>query len=229
MKAQKFYRKASKFIFFSVLGIFFMMSAVAEAAEIYTIGIVGIESRIKDTNVDKFMDSTNADKTPLEYTQEFFQDIILNSDLQKIGLRAVEKTAYSKMARSSEMDFRKNYSYMTNAISLLDKGDTSEAVKLFDKKLEYLIYGCVNNMSVSHREAFGMSNSIVNVNLSVRIVDAETGKIVCVAVGRGSASNHGESYRETFDFGEDKITLESWREAIQKAMDQVVEKIIKQA
>ena len=229
MQVQKFYQKAIKFIFLFV--IFLSMPATSSAAATYTVGIVGIESRVKNTNLGEYMNLAEVDKSPLNYAAEVFHEVVLdeNGDLKKIGLKGIETTKYSKMARNNEAEFQRIQAEMRNAIAGLDKGNTSNAVKLFGEKMDYLIYGYINNLTVSHREAFGTSNTILNVSLSVRIVDAETGKIVCVAVGEGSASNHGGSYEKALRFGEERVELQSWLQAMKKAMNQVVEKIVKQA
>ena len=229
MKALKFYQKAVKFIFLSAFVIFISAFETADAAEVYNIGIVGIENRVKYTNLDEYTEFEDGDKHPLIHVQELFHEIIRNDELMKIGLRGVETTEYSKIARNAEVEVQKVQAELRKSTSQLDKGNTSEVVKLFDQKLDYLIYGYINNMTVSHRESFGSSNSIVSVDLSVRIVDAETGKIVCVAVGEGSAPNHDKSYKKAFRFENKPVELESFYLAIQKAMNQVVEKIKKQA
>ena len=226
MKAQKFYQTAFKFIFLLVIVIFLEIPTVSEAAETYSVGVVGITIREKDTNLGKFMHIEEFDTSPLKYVQANFRDkFVDNSDLKKKGLKGVPMTDYTKESLEYEEQFRAGQREMR----MLDEGDTSEVIKLFDKKLDYLIYGYINSISVSHRESFGTSNSIVNVNLSVRIVDATTGKVVCVAVGRGSDSNHGGSYKQTFKLGEDKIEQDSLFKAFQKAMDQAIVGIIKQA
>lgn len=229
MTAQKFYQKAIKFIFLSAIVIFISTLKTAEASEIYNIGIVGIDNRVKYTNLDEYMEFEDGDKPPLIHIQELFHEIILNSDLNKIGLRGVERTEYSQMARIMEREFQKTQAELRKSAAQLDNGNISEVVKLFDKKLDYLIYGYINNMTVSHRESFGSSNSVVSVDLTVRIIDSSTGKIVCVAVGEGSAPNHDKSYKKAFRFENKPVELESFYIAVQKALNQAVEKIKKQA
>ncbi len=229
MKAQKFYQKAINFIFLSALIIFVSIPEVTKAAETYNMGIVYIGSRVKYTNIDEYTAFEEGDKNPLDHAQELFHEIILNSDLKNIGLVGVESTEYSKMARNAEVEFQKVQEELRKSVAQLDKGNTSEVVKLFDKKLDYLIYGYINNITVSHRESFGDSNSIVSIDLSVRIVDASTGKIVCVATGEGSAPNHDKSYKKAFRFENKPVEIESFQAAFTKAMNKVVEKIKKQA
>lgn len=227
MQVQKFYPKAVNFIFTAIFIIFLSIPAIT-SAEIYNIGIVGIENRIKYTNLEEYTDLNDVEH-PLVHAQKVFHDIILNGELRQIGFIGVEKTEYSKMARSNEEEFQEVQKQLRKSIPQLENGETLEVVKLFDKDLDYLIYGYMNNMTVSHRESFGSSNSIVSVDISVRIVDASTGKIVCSVTGEGSAPNHGDSYKKSFRFENKPVENESFYIALSKAMDQVVEKIKKQA
>ena len=228
MKVQKFYRKAIKIIFASAFIIFSLACEITEAAT-YNMGIVGIENRVKNTNLDEYTEFEDGDKHPLIHVQELFHEIVLNGELYKLGLKGVESTKYSQEMRNKELEFQKYQSELRKSISQLENGDTYEVVKLFDKQLDYLIYGYINNMTVSHRESFGSSNSIVSVNISVRIVDASTGKIVCVATGEGSGSNHDKSYKKSFRFENKPVEQLSFYIAFENAMNQVVEKIKKQA
>lgn len=229
MKVQKFYQKIIKLFLSAAVIIFISIPEITEAAGIYNMGIVGIVNRVEYTNLDEYTEIADGDKPPLLHVQELFHDIVLNSDLRKVGLIGVEKTKYAEMARYSEKVFQEDQALLRKSVDQLDSGNTYEVVKLFDKKLDYLIYGYINNITVSHREAFGTSNSIVSVNLSVRIVDSSTGKVVCIATGEGSASNHDDSYKKSFRFKKQPVEMESFLTACMKAMDQVVEKIKKQA
>lgn len=221
MTDKKFYEKAFNLfgIFFAVL--IFALPKIAEAN--YYVGILGVESRTKNINLGEYTNLENLDKHPLIYAQEIFEEI-LTTDLPRIGLTGVDKTAYSKDARQSEVEFQK----IQESIAEIDKGNTSAAVKLFDKKLDYLIYGYITNMTITHRESIATSNLAVKVELSVRIADASTGKVVCIATGKGESSSHGGTYRKSFQFGGNEISEESWHDALEKALNQIVEKIKKQ-
>lgn len=198
-----------------VLTIFFCVSPKC-AAEIYTIGIVGMDSRIKDKdiNLGDYTDLTQLEN-PLAYAQKIFADI-LTTDLPTVGLKGVDKTERATSARIAEANFQ------------MDLGNPAEAMKLFDEKLDYLIYGYITNMTVTHRESFVGSNLSVRVDLTTRIVDASTGKVVCVATGKGESSSHGGGYRKSFKLGGNEISEECWYEALEKALNQIVEKIKKQ-
>ena len=145
MKAQKFYQKVFKFILLLVIVIFLEIPTVSEAAETYSVGVVGITIREKDTNLGKFMHIEEFDTSPLKYVQANFRDkFVDNSDLKKKGLKGVPMTDYTKESLEYEEQFRAGQREMR----MLDEGDTSEVIKLFDKKLDYLIYGYINSISV---------------------------------------------------------------------------------
>ena len=195
-----------------ILAVFFFMSPKC-FAENYTIGIVGIDSRVKDENINlgDYTDLTQLEN-PLAYAQKIFAEI-LTTDLPTIGLEGVDKTAKATSARIAEVNFQ------------MDMGNPAEAMKLFDQKLDYLIYGYIANMTVTHRESIASSNLSVRVDLTTRIVDASTGKVVCVATGKGESSSHGGAHRKSFKLGGSEISEECWHEALEKALNQIVKKI----
>lgn len=211
MKEKKFWKRAADLLLLTLAILFFVSPACS--AEHYTIGIVGIDSRIKDKdiNLGDYMDLTQL-KNPLAYAQKTFEDI-MTDDLPTMGFDSVDKTVKASSARIAEVNFQ------------MDMGNPAEAMTLFDQKLDYLIYGYVTNMTVTHRESMFTSNLLVRVNLSVRIVDASTGKIVCVATGKGESSSHGGAYRKSFKLGGEEISEEGWHEALTKALEQITKKI----
>lgn len=214
MKGQKFWARALNLVVL-ILGLFFFASPTC-SAEAYTIGIVGIDSRVTDKNINlgDYTDLTQLEKSPLAHAQDIFQTNMMDV-LPNVGLQAIDKTADATLKRMAE------------AIIQLECGDPSKAVKLFDQPLDYLIYGYITNITVTHRESIVSSNLIVRVDLSVRIVDASTGKIVCVATGKGESSSRGGAYRKAFILGGNEVSDICWNEALEKALDQVVDKIKK--
>ena len=214
MRDKKFWLKAIN-LGVLVLTIVFFVSPVC-AAENYTIGIVGIDSRIKDKNLNlgDYTDLTRLEN-PLVYAQKIFTEI-LTTDLPTIGLEGVDKTANATSKRIAEVNFQ------------MDLGNPAEAMKLFDAKLDYLVYGYITNMTVTHRESIAGSNLTVRIDLTTRIIDASTGKVVCIATGKGESASHGGAYRKTFKLGGSEISEECWHEALEKALNQIVEKIKKQ-
>lgn len=225
MKVKKFWARALN-LMVPILTIFLFVSPKAAEANYY-IGIIGIESRTNNINLGEYTNLDDLEKHPLVYAQDVFEDI-LTTDLPSLGLIGVDKTAYAKMARNSESEFQRVQEQMRKSISQLDKGNTEEAVKLFDKKLDYLIYGYIANMTITHRESIASSNLAVRIDLTIRIVDASTGKIVCVATGKGESASRGGGNRKSFKFGGDEISEEAWHDALEKALNQIVDKIKKQ-
>ena len=137
----------------------------------------------------------------------------MTTDLPNIGFEGIDKTVKATSARIAEVNFQ------------IDMGNSEEATQLFDQKLDYLIYGYITNMTVTHRESMFTSNLLVRVSMTVRIVDASTGKIVCVATGKGESSSHGGAYRKSFKLGGEEISEEGWHGALEKALNQIVKKI----
>ena len=215
MQEKKCWKKAIN-LSVLILTIFLFVSPKC-FAESYTIGIVGVDSRVKDKdiNLGDYTDLTQLEN-PLAYAQKIFTDILI-IDLPTIGLEGVDKTENATSARIAEVNFQ------------MDLGNPAEAMKLFDEKLDYLIYGYITNMTVTHRESIVSSNLSVRVDLTTRIVDASTGKVVCVATGKGESASRGGGYRKSFKLGGNEISEECWHEALEKALNQIVEKIKKQA
>lgn len=222
MQGKKLYQKAFNFFGIFLTLLIFVCPKIVEAN--YYIGIVGIESRTPNINLGDYTNLDNLDKHPLVFAQDVFSEI-LTTDLPQIGLTGVDKTNYAKAARQSEVEFQKIQEELRNSIAQLDNGNTSAAVKLFDKKLDYLIYGYITNMTITHKESIATSNLAVRVDLTVRIVEAETGKVVCVATGTGKSSSHGETGRKSFKFGGNEISEASWYTALEKALNQITDKI----
>lgn len=208
------------------LAVFFFISPKISHANYY-IGIVGIESRVKNINLGDYKDLDSLNKHPLLEAQDIFEEI-LTTDLPQTGLIGVDKTLSSKAARQSEAEFQKMQEVMRQSFSSLEKGNTSEVVKLFDKELDYLIYGYLTNLTITHRESLATSNLTVRVDLSTRIVDAKTGKVVCVATGKGESASHGGTGRKAYNLGGKEISEESWHDAITKAVNQIVDRIKQQ-
>lgn len=214
MREQKFWVRGINFGLL-ILMIFFFSSSKC-SAETYSIGIVGIDSRIKDKsiNLGDYTDLTRLEN-PLAYAQKVFAEI-LTTDLPTIGLEGVDKTAQASSARIAEANLQ------------MDLGNPAEAVKLFDAQLDYLIYGYITNMTVTHRESVATSNLTVRVDLTTRIIDASTGKVVCIATGKGESASHGGANRKAFSLGGNEISEECWHEALEKALNQIVDRIKKQ-
>ena len=212
--AKRFWKRAFDLIVLIPAILIFVSPGFARAN--YAVGIVGVGSRVNNVNLGEYTDVTETEN-PLLYAQNVFTEI-MTTDLPQIGAEfvGVDKTERTTSRRMDEVMFQ------------LQMGNPANAIKLFDRKLDYLIYGYITNLTITHRESFVSSNLSVDVSLSVRIVDASTGKIVCVATGRGESASHGEGGRKSFKFGGDEISEECWHEALEKALKKVMTNIKKQ-
>ena len=125
MPGKKFWGKILN-LFAATLAIYFFTAPNFVEAN-YSIGIIGVESRAKNINLKEYTNLDDLSKNPLIYAQDVFKEI-LTTDLHEIGLIPIDKTDYAKMARKSEEEFQQ----IQKSIGYLDKGNTSEVVKLFD-------------------------------------------------------------------------------------------------
>lgn len=195
------------------LTLWFLGTPVASAN--YSIGLVGISAAVQgggsNLNFSNYIDMKSR-RDPIEYAQDVFTEIMM-VQLAGSGLDPIDMTERADNARRDEL------------ILQLTQGDTTTAVKQFKIKPNYLIYGSIANFTVSHRESLGSNNITVETDLSIRIVDAATSKVVFVATGKGKSSTHD------VDMGKnakaDKISEEAWHDSLEKALTQINEKIKK--
>ena len=238
MLDKKFWQKAFKFLL--VMGIvFFTIPQVAQATK--TFGLVGIESRVTKYNLMDYTTAEGLNRPPLIYAQDIFEDI-LTTGFQLHGLESVDKTDNARLRRSNEIGFQQTVQQvqqydetrlqqvqkiLSDAISALEKKDIPQAIKIFTEQPDYIIYGYIANLTMTHRESIATSNIMAKVLLTARVIDSKTGKIICVATGEGTSSNHGGAYRKAFKIGGESISEDSWHEAVEKASDQILSKIQK--
>ena len=106
---------------------------------------------------------------------------------------------------------------------------------------EYVVYGYVTNMSVVESttgiddmdgSAIGGDSTAVRVNLSAKIVETATGKILLTVTGKGEsagskvmASNKGK----VLQFGKSNVTEECLHNALAKATHDIAVKILEAA
>lgn len=191
----------------------FLCTPIASAN--YSIGLVGISAAVhggsKNLNFNNYIDMKNR-RDPLEYAQDIFTEIMM-IQLVGTGLDPIDMTERADNARRDEL------------ILQITQGDTTTVVKQFKVKPDYLVYGGIANFTVSHRESMGSNNIAVETDLSVRVVDASSGKVVFVATGKGRSSTHDVALGK--DAPADKISEEAWHDSLEKALTQINEKIKK--
>ena len=223
MLDKKFWQKAIKFLLITGI-VFSIIPQVAQAKK--TFGLVGLESRVTKYNLMDYTTSEGMNRPPLIYAQDIFEDILTTGFLQH-GLESVDKTTYATSRRNDESEFQQVQQILSDSISALEKGNTQQAIKIFTEQPDYIIYGYIANLTMTHRESIATSNIMAKVFLTARVIDSKTGKIICVATSEGTSSNHGGAYRKAFKIGGESISEDSWHEAIEKASDQILNKIQK--
>ena len=223
MLDKKFWKKAFKFLLFMGI-VFFTIPQVAQANK--TFGLVGLESRVTKYNLMDYTTAEGMNRPPLIYAQDIFEDILTTGFLQH-GLESVDKTDSATFRRSKEIEFQQVQKILSDSISALEKKDIPQATKIFTEQPDYIIYGYIANLTITHRESIATSNIMAKVLLTARVIDSKTGKIICVATGEGTSSNHGGAYRKAFKIGGESISEDSWHEAVEKASDQILSKIQK--
>ncbi len=201
-------------VFFVVFTALCLLGTPVASAS-YSIGLVGIGTAVhgggKSLNFNNYIDMKTR-RDPVEYAQDVFTEIMM-VQLTGSGLEPVDMTERADNARRDEL------------ILQMSQGDTSAAVKQFRVRPDYLVYGNIANFTVSHRESMGSNNISVETDLSVRIVDASSGKVVFVATGKGKSGTHNVALGKNAKA--DKISEEAWHDSLEKALIQIDEKIKK--
>lgn len=106
---------------------------------------------------------------------------------------------------------------------------------------EYVVYGYVTNMSVVESttgiddmsgSAIGGDSTAVRVNLSAKIVETATGKILLTVTGKGESAGSkvtASSKGEMLQFGKSNVTEECLHNALAKATHDIAVKILEAA
>ena len=181
--------------------------------------IVGVENRVHITNLSN---------GKIVYTFPIINEYLIEclSDCKKIVL--LENTEQVEDARINEIVMR------------LSTGEIP--VDLKKENPDYLIYGYLNDVGVktsgqgillpTYMVSAGGDSQSVSVRLSVKIMNAHTGKEVFVATGRGQsgATKVQIGYQmHSFRIGS-KVAVEgALHNALYKAVRQIADKIIKEA
>ena len=221
MLDKKFWQKVFSFVL--IAGVILLTTQQVVQAN-KTIGIVGLESRTNALILSDYTDIDDLRNSPLVIAQDVFEETLTNR-LPLLKLSAANKTAYAKRVIDNETEIQASQQILSNSISALEKGDTSQALKIFDETPDYLIYGYIANLTVTHRESVATSNLAVQVKLTARVIDAKTGKLIYLGIGKGKSSNHGGAYRKPLKLGGEEIDPVCWSEAIKEASIQLVKDI----
>jgi len=192
---------------FIVLAVFFISAPIAvEAVE--TIGIAGCFSRENVTNMPKERGKLYS-----------IVNICLMDGIESIpGVMPVDLSEDAKQARLDE-------AYLGIAFKNLDSGNVSEIVKEFDTKPDYIVYAYLTGLTVTHRESINGANMAVRADISARILNTDTGRVVFVATGTGDADSHQSSGGDDIYIGKDKVPMDTLHNAIDKACEKIQRKM----
>ncbi len=170
----------------------------------YTIGIMGYSSRVNHTNIPE---------RALDQAQMIFGEL-LHSELDGLPeITLLDPSERFAQARRDEI------------ILQMELGDREEALVSFSVNPDYLLYGYLDNYSITHRESMFSQNYTVRSDFTVRIIDAKSGSIVATASGTGISETHGNVADSSLQFGKDEISEQSWHDSVEKAIVQIGGKI----
>ena len=169
---------------------------VAEAN--VTLGVVGCDNRVGFTNMD-------GEKLNYVY---IVNDLLMDA-LEVPGVELMDISPEALRARVDETYFQN-----------LDLGKT-EAAADFERHPDYLVYGYLTHFSVQHRESGIGKNYITRADLSIRILETNTGKCIFVATGKGEANSRQYRLGGTLRFGAEEVSDECLHAALVKAVDEI--------
>ena len=198
-----------KFIVFTafVFSFVFSLPIVTEAAQ--TIGIAGCFSRENVTNMPKERGELYS-----------IVNICLMDGIESIpGVEPVDLSDDAKQARLDE-------AYLGLAFKNLDSGNVSQIIKDFETRPDYIVYAYLTGLTVTHRESMSGANMAVRADISARILNADTGRVVFVATGTGDANSHQSSGGDAIYIGRDKVPMDTLHSAIDKACEKIQKKIM---
>ena len=114
-----------------------------------------------------------------------------------------------------------------NIVGLIDFDTAQKVGKMLNAK--YIVYGNVNDVTLSEVGASiagsGAKVCTVSSHLVLRMMDVETGDIICASKGEGK-SKSGKGSIVVLEVGNTKVTQESVHNAIQKAAFQSVDLLV---
>ena len=186
---------------------------IVVAKEISTIGIVGFANRVEITNMDG----------KIVETFKVANDYLMESLVGCHELDIVDISPEVEKYRMNELVFQ------------LDKPKKTIDCKCFGT--DYLVFGYLTNLSIKTSET-GFSNlkdvsvegksETACANLSAKIVDTKTGRIVLTVTGKGESTSGKVDARVSehkLKVGKSNVTEECVLNALSKACDEISAKI----
>lgn len=186
------------------------INSTADAGEYYRFAFIGFNSRVQNSNLgDDLVKNFPA-------LQEMMT--VELGDCRKIDL--VDTTGIVQQFNANEM------------VLPLDEKKLPAYAKAFTPlDVDYYVYGYITNMSLkesvqsfSYAAAVGGESKTVEVDISVRVIDAKTLKQVYVATGKGqetTTQTRVATEKHSLKFGGEYLLEENVFKAIEKAVQQV--------
>lgn len=203
------YKLVKVFFLFLVL----LVNNVTIAKELPTIGIVGFANRVEITNINGEIVET------FKIANEYLLD----------GLVTCEKLYVIDISPEVEK-FR-----MNELVMQLDKPKKNIDWKCFGT--DYLVFGYLTNLSIKESESsvtnlkdlsVGRKAETACANLSAKIVDTRTGRVVLIVTGKGESTRgqvEAQAKEHMLKVGESDVTEECVLNALSKACDEISAKI----
>lgn len=198
-------RYKSYWIFLCML---LLLSFSVHAKAAYRFGVVGCYSRENVTNM------------PAE-RGEIYQNLyeMLMDELGDIkGVIVCDMSAEAMAARMDEV-------YLQHVMQAMEQGNTAVVVEDFTVRPDYLLYGYLTGLTITHREFTWQANYAVRADISIRVLEAATGKVIFVATGTGDVSSHVYSGGKKYRVGADIVAGDCLHAALEKACEHVGRKI----
>lgn len=162
---------------------------------------------------------TNASEEEVVHVSESISDYLFEelSDCNKMKL--YDRTVVVTQARANE-------------IMLLTDMDTM-AVEYQNSECDYIICGALSNLGISQTNTsvigIGGNSHVVRVDISLKILDAKSGKCIYTATGKGESCSEDFSFAplgiNLMHFGDIEFSSECYNAALQKAVAEVAFKI----
>ena len=188
--------------------LIFLLATEQSALANYRFGVVGCYSRENVTNMPKERG---------EIYKNLY-DMLMDELGNMPGVVPCDLSLEAMRARMDEV-------YLQLMMQEMDKGNTAVVIDDFEVHPDYLIYGYLTGLTITHREASFRANYAVRADISIRVLEAETGKVVFVSTGTGDVSSHVYPGGKKVRVGSDIVAGDCLHAALEKACEQVGKKI----
>lgn len=140
------------------------------------------------------------------------------------GLYNIPKVTVCDLSLQA-MQARADEAYVQMVFGQLDKGLMKAALDGFEVKPEYVMYAYLTGFTLTHRESGVSSNMAIRADISVRVLDAKSGKTVFVATGTGDADSHQSPGGDPVDIDGNQVPTDCLHKAMERACDKVFKKM----